>query len=414
MDNNRTLLSVKVQGNRKSLFRKCTSKLLTFGYEEIDVDIPLYHEENAETGEYILELRRLDIGFCDQINSYSMEIQCCDGYRPPHNVTEVFSDVFEFLTTSASLLMLHIGSDFFAHISEKLFTDISVQTETKDFVQLIALRDNIKYSICLSRHNKISKNPTTSTTTICSEYNSNQIDECKKHFVEYVEKTANLWNFYGDYQITLSSELNQVNITLHKDWHKYSLRIKSSAKLTQDVENIYNLLIHAWIYDKADFNRFTYNLDGFCFLPQNISENSDFVIYKKSVKYEVKTTSNDIIDFDNLDGHKFEHLCAKLLRLNGFENVSVTSGSGDQGIDIIAYKDDIKYGIQCKCYHSDIGNKAVQEVYAGKTFYNCHVGIVLTNRDFTRSAIDLAKKDGVILWNRKKLLQMIENCKDML
>ena len=126
---------------------------------------------------------------------------------------------------------------------------------------------------------------------------------------------------------------------------------------------------------------------------------------------KVKNPSHRI-NFDAMDGHEFEFFCANILKQNGFENVSVTSGSGDQGVDIIAYKDDIKYGIQCKCYHSDIGNKAVQEVFSGKAFYNCHVGIVLTNRDFTRSAVDLARNNGVILWNRKKLLQMIENLKN--
>ena len=53
-------------------------------------------------------------------------------------------------------------------------------------------------------------------------------------------------------------------------------------------------------------------------------------------------------------------------------------------------------------------------MYAGKAFYNCHIGVVLTNRDFTKSAIELARNNGVILWNRKKLLQMLENCKDMI
>ena len=138
--------------------------------------------------------------------------------------------------------------------------------------------------------------------------------------------------------------------------------------------------------------------------------------YVDDGKDVVKNSSNQVnmLRFDEMDGHEFEQFCANVLRQNEFENVSVTSGSGDQGIDIIAYKDGIKYGIQCKCYNSDIGNKAVQEVYAGKTYYNCHVGIVLTNRDFTRSAIDLAKKDGIALWNRTKLLQMIENCKDII
>ena len=100
--------------------------------------------------------------------------------------------------------------------------------------------------------------------------------------------------------------------------------------------------------------------------------------------------------------------CADVLRKNGYSNIEITKTSGDQGIDIIAYKNHIKYGIQCKCYTSDVGNKAVQEVFAGKAFYQCHLGIVLTNRYFTKSAIELADKNGIILWDRNRLLEMIE------
>lgn len=113
-------------------------------------------------------------------------------------------------------------------------------------------------------------------------------------------------------------------------------------------------------------------------------------------------------NFDMMEGHEFEYFCANLLRKNGYNNVNVTQGSGDQGIDIIAYREGIKYGIQCKCYSSDIGNKAIQEVFAGKAFYECHVGVVLTNRYFTKSAIELARKNGIILWDREKLLELIE------
>lgn len=115
------------------------------------------------------------------------------------------------------------------------------------------------------------------------------------------------------------------------------------------------------------------------------------------------------ISIDNIEGHEFEFLCADILRNNNYENVTVTQGSGDQGIDIIAYRDGIKYGIQCKCYSSPIGNRAVQEVFAGKTFYQCHVGIVLTNNYFTTAAVELAQRNGIVLWDRNKLLQMIEN-----
>ena len=46
-------------------------------------------------------------------------------------------------------------------------------------------------------------------------------------------------------------------------------------------------------------------------------------------------------NFDIMEGHEFEYFCAGLLKKNGYENISVTQGSGDQGIDIIAYRDGI-------------------------------------------------------------------------
>ena len=105
-------------------------------------------------------------------------------------------------------------------------------------------------------------------------------------------------------------------------------------------------------------------------------------------------------DFDRMDGHQFEYFCADVLRSNGFINVEVTPGSGDQGVDILAEKDDIRYAIQCKCYSSDLGNKPVQEVNTGKAVYRCQVGAVITNRHFTQGAKDAAAATGVLLWDR--------------
>lgn len=127
----------------------------------------------------------------------------------------------------------------------------------------------------------------------------------------------------------------------------------------------------------------------------------------------VPTIQEPVYDFDqpydNMDGHTFEHYCADLLSKNGFTDIEVTKGSGDQGIDVIAFKDGMKYGIQCKCYASDIGNKAVQEAYAGKEYYHCHIAAVLTNRHFTRSARQLSESNNVLLWDREKLEELIKN-----
>ena len=100
-----------------------------------------------------------------------------------------------------------------------------------------------------------------------------------------------------------------------------------------------------------------------------------------------------------MNGHKFEYKCAKMLRRKGFHHVEVTKKSGDQGVDILAYKGFSKYAIQCKYYSYPVGNKAVQEAYAGANFYDCDKAMVMTNLTFTRSATELAQKLEVELWD---------------
>lgn len=113
-------------------------------------------------------------------------------------------------------------------------------------------------------------------------------------------------------------------------------------------------------------------------------------------------------DFDLLDGHEFEYYCADLLRKRGFQEVEVTKGSGDYGIDILAERDGVTYAIQCKCYGDSVGIKAVQEAYAGRDYYDCMVGAVLTNQYFTGPAVEAAKKLKILLWDRGYLESMEE------
>lgn len=113
-------------------------------------------------------------------------------------------------------------------------------------------------------------------------------------------------------------------------------------------------------------------------------------------------------DFDLLDGREFEYYCADLLRKRGFKEVEVTKGSGDYGIDILAERDGVTYAIQCKCYGDSVGVKAVQEAYAGRDYYDCMVGAVLTNQYFTGPAVEAAKKLKILLWDRGYLESMAE------
>lgn len=116
----------------------------------------------------------------------------------------------------------------------------------------------------------------------------------------------------------------------------------------------------------------------------------------------------EVKELDEMEGHDFEYYCADLLKKRGFVDVMVTKGSGDYGVDVLAEKDGVTYGIQCKAYATPVGVKAVQEAYAGKEYYDRMVGAVLTNQYFTKPAVEAAKKLKILLWDRGYLDSMIE------
>lgn len=118
--------------------------------------------------------------------------------------------------------------------------------------------------------------------------------------------------------------------------------------------------------------------------------------------------SNNITidDIDLMSGAEFEDFLVQLFTRMGYGSYS-TKTSGDQGIDVIAEKNGIRYGIQAKCYSGTVGNSAIQEAFAGKAFYNLDKVIVVTNNTFTKSAVDLAVKTDVILWDRTILVDKL-------
>lgn len=187
----------------------------------------------------------------------------------------------------------------------------------------------------------------------------------------------------------LVSELFKAKVLGKDSNNELQILISSESELKICVDNFYIFLSQASISELTEFR-------------------NEHVVFSSSSIVPATSSGNvkDVVDY--MDGYAFEHYCAALLAQNGYDNVEVTKGSRDQGIDVLAYKDGIKYGIQCKCYSSDIGNKAVQEAFAGKAFYNCHVAVVLTNQHFTKSAKELAESNQVLLWDREKLEDLIK------
>lgn len=106
------------------------------------------------------------------------------------------------------------------------------------------------------------------------------------------------------------------------------------------------------------------------------------------------------------NGFLFESYIAEMLKENGFTDVEVTKASGDFGGDVFAVKNGLNYIFQCKYYSQPVGIHAVQEAASARSPYNADRAVVVTNNIFTTAAIQLAKANGVELWDCSDLAKM--------
>lgn len=103
------------------------------------------------------------------------------------------------------------------------------------------------------------------------------------------------------------------------------------------------------------------------------------------------------VNFEKMDGYGFEEYAASYLKHKGYSRITVTKSSRDFGVDIIATKHRTTYAVQCKLYQGKVGNSAIQEAVAGKSYYGCDEAMVITNSTFYPGAIALAEANDVIL-----------------
>ena len=134
------------------------------------------------------------------------------------------------------------------------------------------------------------------------------------------------------------------------------------------------------------------------------------VVFSFIITLIIKKYKWSLFRIDRMKGDEFEDVIKEIYELLGYKVVK-TKKSGDQGIDLIVKKLFKKTGIQLKRYSSSVGNSAVQEAVAGKRYYKLDRVCVLTNQTFTKSAVALAKANGVILIDRDGLKKLIKKAK---
>lgn len=134
-----------------------------------------------------------------------------------------------------------------------------------------------------------------------------------------------------------------------------------------------------------------------------------FIEYKYLKSKTTEENLSPSFDFDDVKtGEDYENFIFDILSNNGFI-ARKTPHTGDQGVDILVDAGERRIAIQCKLYSRPVGNKAVQEVSAGKEFYNCDLAIVVSNNSYTTSARRLAENLDVHLCHHETILDTIRH-----
>ena len=114
-----------------------------------------------------------------------------------------------------------------------------------------------------------------------------------------------------------------------------------------------------------------------------------------------------IRDIDQMSGYNFESFLKRIFEKMGYK-VQHTTLSNDQGADLIVEKFGERTVIQAKNWGNNVGNSGIQEVVAAIKHYNATKAMVISTSGFTAPAIDLAKSNNVELWDRSKLVKILE------
>ena len=162
----------------------------------------------------------------------------------------------------------------------------------------------------------------------------------------------------------------------------------------------------------------TFNYDGD--ISTDISRIKIAMVKEKSAN-ELKKFESDLIaegstqgqitirDIDTVSGYDFELLLKRLFEKMGY-HVTHTSLSNDQGADLILEKDEYQIcGSSKKLDCGMSGNSGIQEVVAAIKHYDAHQAMLISSSGFTQSAIELARSNGVELWDRDKLNTILQD-----
>lgn len=137
------------------------------------------------------------------------------------------------------------------------------------------------------------------------------------------------------------------------------------------------------------------------FVDESIVRNIDFYISFCDSNQEASLPPR-------MTGVEYELYIANIINKETNWSAKITKASGDQGADLVLTKGPLTAVLQTKYYSSKVGNKAIQEAYSAKKFYNADLAFVVSNAEFTSSAWELAEKTSVKIISEGNLIDFLK------
>ena len=110
-----------------------------------------------------------------------------------------------------------------------------------------------------------------------------------------------------------------------------------------------------------------------------------------------------IRQIDRMSHAAFQRRLGLLFLDLGYQVERVGGAAGEYGADLVVSKAGRRTAVNAKRRDRSIGVRAVQEALGARGYYDADDAIVVTNRSFTGPARELARRNGVRLYDRAAL-----------
>jgi len=120
----------------------------------------------------------------------------------------------------------------------------------------------------------------------------------------------------------------------------------------------------------------------------------------------IQAGAASIEEVDSFSPSEFESYIAELFRREGC-SASMTSKSGDTGIDIILRKGNWKGVVQCKKWKKNVGQPVLRDLYGAMRHERASEAYLVTTSGFTKAAVVFCEGKPIQLIGRFELMEWI-------